>query len=90
MNQEVRTSDIVWASGEYLNAPLPNWGDDFEKWEAEKVLEWIDQNKIEFLEDVGNREIAHMILSTAVNFRDAMRHEARIILKELSDVLNSV
>lgn len=90
MNQEVKTSDIVWASAEYLTIPLPNWGDDFEEWEADKVLEHIQEFKVDAFKDVSNKKIAHMILSTAVSFREAVREEARVILKELTDVFNSI
>jgi len=90
VNKEVRTDDIIWASGEYLLLPFPNWGDDFEEWDADKVLEHINGNTIKALEDVEDREIARMILTTAVNFRLAVRSEAQGILKELSVVLNSV
>ena len=39
MNQEVKTSDIIWASGEYLSIPFPDWGDDFEEWEDYEELD---------------------------------------------------
>jgi len=90
MNQEVKTSDIIWASGEYLSIPFPDWGDDFEEWDVDKVLNHIDSGKIEDLETVDNKEIARMILTTAVSFRREVRKEAQSILAELSAVLNSV
>ena len=90
MNQEVKTSDIIWASGEYLSVPFPDWGDDFEEWDVDKVLNHIDSGKIEDLETVDNKEIARMILTTAVSFRREVRREAQSILAELSAVLNSV
>jgi len=90
MNQEVKTSDIIWASGEYLSIPFPDWGDDFEEWDVDKVLNHIDSGKIEDLETVDNKEIARMILTTAVSFRLEVRKEAQSILAELSAVLNSV
>lgn len=90
MNQEVKTSDIIWASGEYLSIPFPDWGDDFEEWDVDKVLNHIDSGKIEDLETVDNKEIARMILTTAVSFRLELRKEAQSILTELSAVLNSV
>ena len=90
MNQEVKTSDIIWASGEYLSIPFPDWGDDFEEWDVDKVLNHIDSGKIEDLETVDNKEIARMILTTAVSFRREVRREAQSILAELSAVLNSV
>jgi len=90
MNQEVKTSDIIWASGEYLVIPFPDWGDDFEEWDADKVLDHIDNSKIEGLEAVENKEIARMVLTTAVSFRREVRREAQSILAELSAVLNSV
>jgi len=90
MNQEVKTSDIIWASGEYLLIPFPDWGDDFEEWDVDKVLDHIDNSKIEGLEAVESKEIARMILTTAVSFRLEVRKEAQSILAELSAVLNSV
>ena len=90
MNKEVKTSDIIWASGEYLLIPFPDWGDDFEEWDVDKVLDHIDNSKIEGLEAVENKEIARMILTTAVSFRLEVRKEAQSILAELSAVLNSV
>ena len=90
MNKEVKTSDIIWASGEYLLIPFPDWGDDFEEWDVDKVLNHIDSGKIEDLETVDNKEIARMILTTAVSFRREVRREAQSILAELSAVLNSV
>ena len=90
MNKEVKTSDIIWASGEYLSIPFPDWGDDFEEWDVDKVLNHIDSGKIEDLETVDNKEIARMILTTAVSFRLELRKEAQSILTELSAVLNSV
>ena len=90
MNQEVKTRDIIWASGEYLLIPFPDWGDDFEEWDVDKVLNHIDSGKIEDLETVDNKEIARMILTTAVSFRRELRKEAQSILAELSAVLNSV
>jgi len=90
MNQEVKTRDIIWASGEYLLIPFPDWGDDFEEWDVDKVLDHIDNSKIEGLEAVESKEIARMILTTAVSFRLEVRKEAQSILAELSAVLNSV
>ena len=90
MNQEVKTSDIIWASGEYLLIPFPDWGDDFEEWDVDKVIDHIGNSKIEGLEAVESKEIARMILTTAVSFRLEVRKEAQSILAELSAVLNSV
>jgi len=90
MNQEVKTSDIIWASGEYLSIPFPDWGDDFEEWDVDKVIDHIGNSKIEGLEAVESKEIARMILTTAVSFRLEVRKEAQSILAELSAVLNSV
>jgi hypothetical protein len=90
MNQEIRSTDIIWASNQYLLIPFPDWGDDFEEWDADKVITHIDNNKVEVLEDADNREIARLILQTAVNFRESVRIEARDILQKLSDVLNAV
>ena len=64
----MKTSNIIWASGEYLTTPFPDWGDDFEEWDTGKVLNHIDNSKIEDLETVDNKEIARMILATAVSF----------------------
>ena len=63
----MKTSNIIWASGEYLTTSFPDWGDDFEKWDAGKVLDHIDNSKIEDLETVDNKEIARMILATAAS-----------------------
>ena len=90
MNQEVKTRDIIWASGEYLLIPFPDWGDDFEEWDVGKVIDHIGNSKIEGLEAVESKEIARMILTTAVSFRLEVRKEAQSILTELSAVLNSV
>jgi len=90
MNQEVKTRDIIWASGEYLLIPFPDWGDDFEEWDVDKVIDHIGNSKIEGLEAVESKEIARMILTTAVSFRLEVRKEAQSILAELSAVLNSV
>tara|TARA_R100001244_G_scaffold123690_1_gene93383 strand:- start:899 stop:1171 length:273 start_codon:yes stop_codon:yes gene_type:complete len=90
MNKEVKTSDIIWASGEYLLIPFPDWGDDFEEWDVDKVIDHIGNSKIEGLEAVESKEIARMILTTAVSFRLEVRKEAQSILAELSAVLNSV
>ena len=90
MNQEVKTRDIIWASGEYLSIPFPDWGDDFEEWDVDKVIDHIGNSKIEGLEAVESKEIARMILTTAVSFRLEVRKEAQSILAELSAVLNSV
>jgi len=90
MNKEVKTSDIIWASGEYLLIPFPDWGDDFEEWDVDKVIYHIGNSKIEGLEAVESKEIARMILTTAVSFRLEVRKEAQSILAELSAVLNSV
>lgn len=90
MNKEVETSDIIWASDQYLILPFPNWGDDFEEWDVDVVLAHINNNTIESLEGIEDKEIARMILTTAVNFRSAMRGEAQEVLKQLSAVLNAV
>ena len=90
MNQEIRSTDIIWASNQYLLIPFPDWGNDFEEWDADKFITHIDNNKVEVLEDADNREIARLILQTAVNFRESVRSEARDILQKLSDVLNAV
>jgi len=90
MNQEVKTSDIIWASSQFLLSPFPDWGGDFEAWEGDRVLAHIESAKIESLKAIDNKEIARMILTTAVSFRETVRGEAQEILKELSAVLNAV
>jgi len=90
MADEVKTEDMIWASAEYLMLPFPQWGDKFSDWDEDVVLRHIESNKIEAFKDLDNRKLAHMILSTAINFRLAVREEAKRILKELSDVLESV
>ena len=49
MNQEIRSTDIIWASNQYLLIPFPDWGNDFEEWDADKVITHIDNNKVEVL-----------------------------------------
>jgi hypothetical protein len=90
MTDEVKTEDMIWASAEYLQRPFPQWGDKFSDWDEDTVLRHIENNKVEAFKDLDNRRLAHMILSTAINFRLAVRGEAKRILKELSDVLESV
>jgi len=90
MIEEVKTSDIIWASKQYLIHQFPYWGDDFEDWGVEKVLQHISNNKMEVLEGLEDREVARMILTTATSFREEARREAKDILIKLTEVLNSV
>jgi len=87
---EVKTGDIIWASKQFLILPFPFWGDDFEEWGVEKVLAHISNNKLEVLESIEDREVARMILTTAISFREEARSEAQEILKQLTKVLSSV
>jgi len=73
----MKTSNIIWASGEYLTTSFPDWGDDFEEWDAGKVLDHIGSSKIEDLETVDNKEIARMILATAVSLGDFVAGEKK-------------